>query len=45
MVDIIILIILAFIIGSVIFYLMKEKKKGACMGCSCSKQCKGHCHK
>lgn len=39
--------ILICIIGGIVFYLYKAKKKGqVCVGCPCSKQCaaKGKCN-
>ncbi len=36
--------IIALVIGAVIFYLVKEKKKGVkCIGCPYAKQCGGQC--
>ncbi len=36
--------ILAIIIGGIIFYLIREKKKGVkCVGCPHAKQCAGKC--
>lgn len=36
--------ILVVIIGAIITYLVKQKKKGVkCVGCSHSKQCGGNC--
>ncbi len=36
--------ILALIIGGIIFYLVREKKKGVkCVGCPHAKQCAGKC--
>ncbi len=38
--------ILIAIIGSIIFYLVRAKKKGqACVGCPYAKQCSGKCNK
>lgn len=37
--------ILALIVGAIIFYLIREKKKGVkCIGCPYAKQCAGKCH-
>ena len=37
--------ILVAIVGSMIFYLVKAKKKGqACIGCPYAKQCSGKCN-
>ncbi len=44
MVDLIIIIVLLCIIGSIIFYLYKAKKRGeTCIGCPYAKQCSGKC--
>jgi len=44
MVDFIILAAVAAIIGSVVFYIRKEKKAGAkCIGCPDAKTCSGNC--
>ena len=42
--DIIIILTLAVIIGSVILYIWREKKRGSkCIGCPYAKQCGGSC--
>ena len=42
--NLIVAIILLAVIGAVVFYLVKEKKKGRqCVGCPYSKQCAEHC--
>ena len=42
--NIIIILVLLCITGSIIWYLYKSKKRGAvCIGCPYSKQCQGHC--
>ncbi len=42
--NIIVALILLCIIGGIIFYLYKAKKKGqACIGCPYAKQCGGKC--
>ncbi len=44
MVDVIICIILAVLIGSSCMYLIKAKKRGeTCVGCPHAKQCGGKC--
>ena len=43
-VDYIIIAVVAAVIGAVIWYLYRAKKKGAkCIGCPDSKTCSGHC--
>lgn len=43
-VDILIIAVLALIIGSVVFYIHRARKKGAkCIGCPSGSQCSGHC--
>ena len=45
MTDFIIIFILLGIIGGIIAYLYKAKKRGqTCIGCPYAKQCGGHCH-
>jgi len=45
MINLIIVLILAAIIGGIIFYLHRAKKKGqACIGCPYAKQCSGNCN-
>ena len=42
--DYIILAVLACVIAGVIFYIIREKKRGAkCIGCPYAKQCGGKC--
>lgn len=37
--------ILIVLIGAIVFYLIKEKKKGGkCVGCPYAKQCSNHCN-
>ena len=44
MIDLILIVILACIVGGIIFYLYREKKRGAtCIGCPHAKQCGGKC--
>ncbi|MDO4617555.1 MAG: FeoB-associated Cys-rich membrane protein [Lachnospiraceae bacterium] len=44
MVDMIVILILALIIGSAMFYIVKEKKKGTkCIGCPMAGQCSRTC--
>ncbi len=44
MVDLIIIIVLLCIIGSIIFYLYKAKKRSeTCIGCPYAKKCSGKC--
>lgn len=43
-VDIIVIAVVAVIIGSVLWYIRKEKKKGVrCIGCPDSAKCAGNC--
>lgn len=43
--NLIIIVILLCIIGGIVFYLYKAKKRGeTCIGCPCSKQCSGKCN-
>ncbi len=45
MTDFIIIFVLLGIIGGIIAYLYKAKKRGqTCIGCPYAKQCGGHCH-
>lgn len=40
----IIILILLCIVGCIVFYLYKAKKRGeTCIGCPYAKQCGGHC--
>lgn len=39
----IIIAILTLIIGGIVFYLLREKKKSGCIGCPYAKQCGGNC--
>ncbi len=42
--DIIIVIVLLVIVGSIVWYLRSAKKRGKhCIGCPCSEQCSGKC--
>ncbi len=42
----IIIAVLLIIIGAVIFYIVKSKKRGdKCIGCPYAKQCGGNCDK
>ncbi len=44
MIDLIIVAILVLIIGSIIFYLIRAKKRGeTCIGCPYAKKCAGNC--
>lgn len=44
MVDVIIVAILVCIIGGILFYLYRAKKRGeVCIGCPYGRQCTGHC--
>ena len=44
MTDAIVIAILALLLGVAIFYLYREKKRGAkCIGCPYSKECGGKC--
>ncbi len=44
MIDLILILILAAIVGAVVFYLCRAKKSGvACIGCPHAKQCGGNC--
>ncbi len=44
MTDIIIIVILAALIGGIVYYLYRCKKRGdACIGCPYAKQCGGRC--
>ena len=43
--NIIIILILVLIIGGILFYLYRAKKRGeTCIGCPYAKQCKGKCN-
>ena len=39
MIDIIVGLLVVIIIGAALFYIRKEKKKGACVGCPYSTRC------
>ncbi len=42
--DIIVLLIIALMIGSASFYIIRAKKKGQkCIGCPYAKSCSGNC--
>ena len=42
--NIIIVVILAAIVGGIVFYLCRAKKRGEkCIGCPYTKECGGHC--
>ena len=42
--DLIIIAILVLIIGSAVYYILREKRRGAqCIGCPSSKTCSGKC--
>ena len=42
--DIIIVIVLLVIVGGIVWYLHRAKKRGKhCIGCPCSEQCGGKC--
>lgn len=44
MVDFILVVVLVAIIGGIIFYLYRAKKRGeTCVGCPYAKQCGGKC--
>ena len=44
MTDLIVLLILAAIAAGIVFYLVREKKKGVtCIGCPHAKKCGGKC--
>ena len=44
MVDIIIIAVLAIIVGGIVFYLARAKKRGEkCIGCPYAKECGGKC--
>ena len=42
MIDIIVGLLVVIIIGAALFYIRKEKKKGACVGCPYSTRCQKH---
>ena len=42
MIDIIVGLLVVIIIGAALFYIRKEKKKGACVGCPYSTRCRKH---
>lgn len=42
--DVIIVVVLLAIVGGIVWYLHRAKKRGEhCIGCPCSKQCGGKC--
>lgn len=44
MINLIVLLVIALIIGGAITYIVKEKKKGAvCIGCPDAGKCSKHC--
>lgn len=43
MTDIIIIAVLLVIVGAAVAYIVKEKKRGKCIGCPYAKQCGGKC--
>ncbi|MBR0534847.1 MAG: FeoB-associated Cys-rich membrane protein [Clostridia bacterium] len=44
--NIIIILVVALIVGGIIIYLRKAKKRGeVCVGCPYSKECNGSCKK
>lgn len=44
MVDFVLIAMIAAIIGGILLYLYRAKKRGAtCIGCPNAKQCAGHC--
>lgn len=44
-IDIILIVIIAIILGSVITYIVRAKKKGVkCIGCPDAKKCSGNCN-
>jgi len=44
MIDFLIILLVAVIIGAIVFYIRREKKKGArCIGCPHAGTCSGHC--
>lgn len=44
LVDIVLIIIIALVVGAAALYIYKEKKKGVkCIGCPYAKQCGGKC--
>jgi radical SAM protein with 4Fe4S-binding SPASM domain len=44
MIDLIVIAIIAIIVGAIVFYLVKAKKRGQkCIGCPYCKQCGGNC--
>lgn len=43
--NVIIIAILLGLVGSIVWYLWRAKKRGeTCIGCPCSKQCGGQCN-
>ena len=44
MIDIIVGLLVAIIVGAALLYIRKEKKKGACVGCPYSVSCHKHHH-
>ena len=46
LIDYILIAVLILVIGSVLYYIRKQKKKGAvCIGCPHAKKCGGSCEK
>lgn len=44
--DVVIILILAAIVGGIVWYLLRARKRGEkCIGCPYAKQCGGHCSK
>lgn len=42
-VDIIVIVVLALLVGAAVLYIVKTKKKGRCIGCPDSATCDGGC--
>ncbi len=44
LIDIIVILIVAAVIGAICFYLWRQKKRGVkCIGCPYAKECSGKC--
>lgn len=44
MIDVIVVSVIVIVIAAASFYIYRAKKKGQkCIGCPCSKDCKGSC--
>ena len=43
MIDIIVIAVLALLVGAAVWYIVKTKKKGRCIGCPDSGSCSGNC--